>query len=231
MLVSISFLATIGVYLTAKLLYRRVPVSCFSPLITCPMILILLLLVCKISYTTYAEGNQLLSAMLQPATVALAYPVYKYLHLARKHAIEIFFSVLSGAILAIISSMTYARLFHLSPKLIGSMAPRSITTPIAVDLSRSLGGIPTMTAVFVILTGITGLIISPLILKYLPIDTKVAKGLLLGIGAHGAGTAKAYEIGSVEGSVATLAMVFTAIISIGIAPFLVPSFLHMLTGA
>ncbi|GAY75156.1 CidA-associated membrane protein CidB [Sporolactobacillus inulinus] len=116
----------------------------------------------------------------------------------------------------------FSHIVHLNDNYLLSLLPRSITTPIAMAVSVDIGGMPTMTAIFVIVTGITGLILGPAIIRSMHIQEKLAKGLLLGMGAHGAGTSKALEFGSEEGAAASLAMVLAAIITLVFAPILTP---------
>ncbi|WP_262392126.1 LrgB family protein [Sporolactobacillus inulinus] len=128
----------------------------------------------------------------------------------------------TGVFVAIISSGVFSHIVHLNDNYLLSLLPRSITTPIAMAVSVDIGGMPTMTAIFVIVTGITGLILGPAIIRSMHIQEKLAKGLLLGMGAHGAGTSKALEFGSEEGAAASLAMVLAAIITLVFAPILTP---------
>lgn len=222
-----SLLVTLGIYLLSQCLYRHCGHIWLSPLLICPVILVSLLLVFHISYTTYSEGGQFLSLMLQPATVALAVPIYKYRGLVKTYIWEIVIGITAGAAVAVITSMGFASLLGLSPQLINSLAPRSITTPIAMNISQMLGGNPAITAVFVIITGLVGVIIIPLLFRIPWIENPITKGMMLGAGAHGTGTAKAYELGSVEGAIASLAMTFMGIITTFIAPQLVALCSHM----
>ncbi len=222
MLAGISFIITILSYAGAKVLYRKKQFIFLSPLVICPVLLISLLLSFHVSLETYSLGTQWITNMLQPAIVAFAVPLYKYRLLLKKYVLELAFGVFGGSTIAIVSSVMYGKLFHLTPQLLDSLAPRSITTPIAMNISQTIGGLPAMTASFVIVTGIVGIIAGPFILKWLPIHHEVSKGMLLGMGAHGAGTAQAYEIGSIEGAIASLTMIAAGIITIMVAPILVP---------
>lgn len=222
MFAGICFIGTILFYVGAKFLYRYTSYILLSPLVICPVLLISLLLLFHISYDTYNYGTQWITDMLQPATVAFAVPLYKYHKLLKKHIMAIAISVFGGSIVAIISSIFYGKWLHIAPQMIESLAPRSVTTPIAMNVSQNIGGLPIMTAVFVILTGITGMIIGPLVLRWLPIKQKISQGMLLGMGAHGAGASKAYEIGPTEGAIASLTMIVAGLITIVLAPLLVP---------
>src|ERR1700730_4962002 len=181
----LSILVTVLVYEGCKKIYSRLHFVIFSPILICPILLILLLVVFHTSYTTYENGAKWLTFLLGPATVAFAVPMYEHIHLLKKHGIEILLSVIVGSCIAILSSLFFSLWVHLSSQVINSMIPRSITTPIAMDVSKLIGGVPTMTAVFVIITGVTGSVIGPLILRYFPIRTLLAKGMMFGMGAHG----------------------------------------------
>lgn len=218
----ISFICTIVLYVGAKYLYGQTKYILLSPLVLCPVLLITLLLSFHVSYDTYNTGTQWITDMLQPATVAFAVPLYKYHKLLKKHIMGILIGVSGGSIVAIISSIFYGKWLHVTPQMIESLAPRSVTTPIAMNVSQTIGGLPIMTAVFVILTGITGMIIGPLVLRWLPIKQKISQGMLLGMGAHGAGASKAYEIGQTEGTIASLTMIVAGLVTIVLAPLLVP---------
>lgn len=218
----VSFISTILFYIVAKYLYQQTKYIFLSPLVVCPAVLISLLLAFHVSYDTYHNGTQWITDMLQPATVAFAVPLYKYHKLLKKHMIAIIIGVSGGSMIAIISSIFFGKWLHVAPQMIESLAPRSVTTPIAMNVSQNIGGLPIMTAVFVILTGITGMIIGPLVLRWLPIKQKISQGMLLGMGAHGAGASKAYEIGPTEGAIASLTMIVAGLVTIVLAPLLVP---------
>ena len=211
-------LLTVVTYIIAKNIYRKTGNMCFSPLIICPIVIIVILAIFHIPYQSYASGGNWLSYMLQPATVALAVPMYKYRGTVKKYSVEILLSVTCGAVVAIVSSMTIAQFVGVNAEVVTSLAPRSVTTPIAMSISEGIGGNPSITAVFVICTGIIGAILTTMMLRYIPIKNPVTKGMLFGISAHGTGTSKAYESGHVEGSVASLAMIFMGIITTIIGP-------------
>ncbi|MDR7073248.1 LrgB family protein [Fictibacillus barbaricus] len=213
----LSFCLTIFIFYMCKKLYARWTFVLLSPILITPFLLVVLLLVSHTPYTAYAEGTKWLTNLLGPATVAFAVPMYKHFHLLKKHIVEIILSLLTGSSVAIVSTFLFALWLQLSPSLINSLVPRSITTPIAMDISKTIGGIPTMTAVFVIVTGLTGTVIGPLLIRILSIKKSTSKGLMLGMGAHGTGTSRAFEIGELEGTFASLAMIVAAVITIILA--------------
>lgn len=226
----ISLIGTIIIFLLSKKVYQKMNWIILSPLLICPLIVIALLLFTHTSYNDYNSGATWLSKLLGPATVAFAVPIYKNFPLLKEHAKAIGASLVTGSAVAIISSFLFAMWIGLSNDMVNSLVPRSITTPIAMDISEIIGGEPTMTAVFVIVTGLTGSIIGPLVIKYIRIRTSAAKGLLLGMGAHGCGTSKAFELGELEGTYSSLAMIIAALISIVLSDTFFPVLQHYLVG-
>lgn len=122
--------------------------------------------------------------------------------------------------------MLLAKWLHLSGELATSLVPRSVTTPIAMSISQSIGGVPSITAVFVILTGVLGTLMGPTVLRLFRIDNEIARGVSLGTAAHGTGTSKAFELSSLTGTISSISMILTALFSIGLAPALLAVFLH-----
>ena len=213
----LSFCLTIFIFYMCKKIYSHWTVVFLSPILITPFLLILLLWVSDTPYKTYAEGTKWLTDLLGPATVAFAVPMYKHFQLLKKHIVEIILSLITGSSVAIVSTFLFALWLQLSPSLINSLVPRSITTPIAMDISKTIGGIPTMTAVFVIVTGLTATVIGPVLIRILSIKKATSKGLMLGMGAHGTGTSRAFEFGELEGTFASLAMIVAAVITIILA--------------
>lgn len=225
MMLAISCLiGTIIIFYSSKKFYATYQKIWLSPLLTCPLIIIMLLYVFKIDYSQYNGGAEWLSTLLGPATVAFAVPIYKNYALLKKNAVAIFTSLLVGSIVAIVSSFLFALFAGLNKEMINSLVPKSITTPIAMDISTMIGGEPTMTAVFVIVTGLTGSVVGPLVIHYMRFKQAAAKGLLLGMGAHGAGTSKAFEFGEKEGTFSSLAMIVAALVSIILSETFFPLF-------
>lgn len=213
--------ATLAIYAVSKKIYQRYPKVYLSPLLITPVMLILILMTRGISFEDYNTGGQWLSKMLQPATIAFAIPLYKYYDVLKKHAVVILVSVLAGSITAIVSSALIAELLKLDTSMISSLIPRSVTTPIAMNISQIIGGVPNITAVFVIITGLLGTMLGPMIVKWFRIESEVARGVLLGTGAHGTGTSKAFEFSSLTGTISSISMIVSALLTLGIAPILI----------
>ncbi|GEN88437.1 hypothetical protein OSO01_31760 [Oceanobacillus sojae] len=214
MIIVVFTIVTYLIYLLSKKIYKKIIIAAFHPLLLAPILLIVLITITHVSANQYLQGSKLLSHMLAPATVAFAVPIYKNLAIIKKYIGTIAVSITVGTLVAMISTFLLSKLIHLSDDFIVSILPRSITTPIAMEVSKEIGGLPALTTVFVIITGIAGGIIGPKVLKWLSIKTPIAKGLALGMGAHGVGTSKALEYGKQESVFSSLAMIFAALITL-----------------
>ncbi|WP_242221503.1 LrgB family protein [Bacillus cereus group sp. BfR-BA-01380] len=218
----LCFSLTLFTYWISKKIYIRWKWSILSPLLICPIILIFLLHMFQAPYETYESGGQWLTKLLKPATVAFAWPIYKYFYLLKKHASAILINVIVGSFLSVITSALLANWLQINPSLEHSLAPHIVTTPIAMAISEMIGGMSQLTAVFVVLTALTGALFGPMLIKLCRIKTSIAKGIMLGTSANGTGTSKAFEIGPVEGTIASLAMLLTAGASLILVPLLLP---------
>lgn len=211
---------TIAFYMLAKRLYQRLPRTWTSPLLVTPIALIVAALSLRTGYTDYIRSTHWLMVLLGPATVAFAIPIYEQRALIRRTWPVLAFGVATGSVTAILCAYGMARLFGLTDTLRLSLLPRSISTPFAMTISGDIGGIPDLTALFVVVTGVTGAAVGDILLKFLPIRTALARGALFGMGAHGAGVARANQIGQEEGSVAGLVMVLVGLVNVLTAPLL-----------
>lgn len=205
----------IGIFIKQKL-----KLSIFNPLLIAIIILIAFLSKFHIKYSDYNNGGQVISFFLAPATIALALPFYKKFTLFKENALPILAGILSGAIAGIVCVIGLCKLFKLSDVLTKSLIPKSITTPIGMALSKQLGGLPSITVVAIIVTGIVGSIIGPFLYKLLKINDNVALGIALGSASHAIGTAKAMEIGETEGAMSSITIAISGIITVFLAPVL-----------
>lgn len=221
-LTAVAFPLTLVVYTLSKWLYKKYKTILVSPILLAPCLLIIFLLFSHGSYDQYKQGADFISYMLGPATVAFAVPMYKYFHLLKKHRVEIAVSVATGTLVAMVSSMVLAGLFHMKATLVQSIIPRSVTIPIAINVSGTLGGDPNITILFVVLSGIIGTFIAPTLIKYLALHSSLAKGLLLGVASHGTGTARAFEFGKIEGTFSSLGMIVAALLTMVFANIFLP---------
>ncbi len=156
--------------------------------------------------------------MISPATVALAIPLYRSIHLLKKHFKSILIGITIGSVFNIGLTFLFAVMFKLDKTLIASLIPESVTTAIALDISKQIGGISAITVLAVIVTGNLGPLLGPTLMKIGRIDDEVAQGLALGTTAHAIGTGKAMEMGEVQGAMSGLAIVIAGIVTVIVAP-------------
>lgn len=175
-----------------------------------------------IDYDTYMEGGSLVALLLGPATVALAWPLHLEMALVRRAVIPILASVTVGSAVAIVVAVLSTRLLGGSDELALAMAPKSTTTPVAIALAETIGGIPALTAVLTILTGITGAVIGPRVLTWMRVRDRIVRGLAVGVASHGIGTAQMIQESRTEGAFSGLAMALTALATSIWLPLLVP---------
>lgn len=212
---------TVALYVLARRLHGRVGGALLSPLVVVPVALVAVLVAFHVPYRTYMDGGGAwLGSLLSPAIVAFAIPLHRHRALLRAHAIELGAGVLTGSVVAIASSVGFARWLRLGASMEGTLAPRSITTPLAMQVAADLGGVPALTAVFVILTGVFGAMLGAVLVRRLPLRSPVARGALFGTAAHGAGTAQAMQLGAVEGAIAGLAMILAGLLVLVATPAL-----------
>jgi predicted murein hydrolase (TIGR00659 family) len=212
--------ATILLYLLAKVVYRRWPRWWTTPLAVTPPLLIGITIAFHTSYHDYISGTRWLVTLLGPATVAFAIPIYEQRALIRRHWPVLIAGALVGGSTAMVSAWVFASLLGLDGSLRLSLLPRSVSTPFAMTISGDIGGTPDLTAVFVVFTGVFGAALGEVMLNWLPLRSVLARGALFGMGAHGAGVAKAHQIGREEGSIAGLVMVLVGLINVLAAPLI-----------
>ncbi|KIU53597.1 MULTISPECIES: LrgB family protein [Pseudomonas] len=211
---------TLLAYLGSRWLYRRTGRYLLSPLILVPVVLLAVAVPLHTGYAEYARNTHWLMSVLGPVTVAFAVPIWQQRALLARHWPALSLGMLVGSAASIGSSWALAHALSLDNQVSLSLLPRSITTPFAMPLAHDLGGVPELTAVFVMFTGVLGALMGGVLLKYLPLRTPLARGALFGVGAHGAGVSRAHEVGGEEGSVAGLVMVLTGIFNLFMAPLL-----------
>lgn len=176
-------------------------------------------------YATYFEGAQFVHFMLGPATVALALPLYANLARVRRAALPMLAGLLAGSVTAVVSALAIARALGVEGSVLASLAPKSATAPVAIGISESLGGQPTLTAVLVLLTGIIGAIVATPLLNALRIRDWRARGFATGVAAHGIGTARAFQVHETAGAFAGIGMGLNAVLTALIAPAILRLFL------
>ncbi|CTQ67710.1 LrgB family protein [Roseibium alexandrii] len=210
---------TLVAYQVGFWIYRRAGFNpLLNPVLIAVVLLVSLLLVTDTQYSVYFEGAQFVHFMLGPATVALALPLYRQLERVRRSSIAILASLLAGSLTAAISAVGIAALFGASKETLVSLAPKSVTAPVAMGISEQLGGLPSLTAVLVILTGITGAALGPLLLNLMGVKDMAARGLAIGTASHGIGTARALQVSELAGAFSGLAMGLNALATATLLP-------------
>ncbi|MCJ1909724.1 LrgB family protein [Planococcus ruber] len=212
---------TIILYLVLNSLYVKYRWTVLTPVLTTTVALIAILLVFDIPYDRYMLGGQWIGSLLGPAVVALAVPLYKQRDLLLQSLLPIVIGVSGGTVVGMFSGMLLARAFHFSEEVVLTILPKSITTPVAMQLAEGFGGIPSLAAVFVMVAGFTGILAGPWLLKVLRIDSPIGRGIGLGSSAHGLGTSKAFEYGPDEASMSSVAMTLSAVIGSFLGPAIV----------
>lgn len=203
----------LGVYLFTLWLYKKTRLSLLHPVWLSIVLIISFLSIFKIDFPVFQEGSRLIDFMLGPCVVALGYQLYEQVQHIRKNWWSMFASLTIGSFIGIVSVSLIARWMGANEIIISSLEPKSVTTPIAIGISSQLGGLPSLTAVVVVAVGIFGSVVGPLVLNILGIDSKIARGLALGAASHGIGTARALEMGAIEGAISGLAIGLMGIIT------------------
>ncbi len=213
---------TLIVYQLGAVLYRRLnSVTLFNPIITSILVLVALLMITGTPYETYFEGAQFVHFLLGPATVALAVPLYRNYKKLTQMFVPVTGALLIGSLTGILSAIGVGWLFSLSSETLLSLAPKSITTPIAMGVSEQIGGLPSLTTVFVVLTGIVGALLGPKSLDLMRIRDGSVRGFALGLSAHGLGTAIAFQEGEETGAFSGLAMGLNGAVTAILVPFII----------
>ena len=215
---------TIGAYIVAVKVRNRLPWPIINTNLVGSIILILLFTCSKIPYEFYKEGGKYISFLLEMTMVALAVPIYKNLDIIKRNFPAIFLGILFGAVMGIISSYTSSLFFGAERVIAVSMAPKSVTTPIAKGICRLSGGLPAITHATAVASGIVGMSFGPAFLRAIGVTHPMAQGLALGTGSHGLGTSRAVQEGEVEGAMSGLAMAIAGIITSLATPFLLKLF-------
>ena len=185
-----------------------------NPLLIAIVLVSAVLLVCRIPYESYNQGGTIINMFLAPATACLAVSIYTQISLLKENWLPILVGCTAGSITSMGSIYIMCRLFRLDEAVSASLIPKSVTTPIAVSISQSLGGIQAITVVAVILTGILGSIFAPVLIKLFRVKDPVAAGLAIGACSHAVGTSKALELGETEGAMSGLAIGICGILTV-----------------
>ncbi len=201
-------------YFVGMELKKKLKHSLLNPLLLSIVFTIIFLLVSKVSYDTYYEGAKHISYLLTPATVCLAIPLYEQFEVLKNNWKAITIGVTAGVLTSLVTILVMAILFHFSHQEYVTFLPKSITTAIGMSLSEEQGGYVSITVAVIIVTGILGNVMGDFILKICNITEPIAKGIALGTASHAIGTAKAMELGEVEGALSSLSIVVAGILTV-----------------
>ena len=204
------------VFRLAVMLYEKVRSPLLNPLMVTVVFIIAFLCIFHIPLDAYEQSVQLIQFMLGPATVALAFSVYRQRQILKEHFIPIFCGCLVGSVVSMVSAYTLCQLLGLGDDLAVSFIPKSVTTPIAIAVSQELGGITSITVAAVIITGILGAIFAPLMSKIFHVRSKIAQGVAIGTCSHAVGTTKALEMGDLQGAMAGVSIAVSGLLTTGI---------------
>ncbi len=220
---------TLAAYIAAFALYEK---SRFNPLVN-PVALAVAAIVAILAatgtpYATYFEGAQFVHFLLGPATVALAMPLFERMRQLRRAWFALTVGLLVGVVVAMVSALAIAWLLGASGATIASLAPKSVTTPVAMGIAEKIGGIPSLTAVIVVVTGIVAAALGRFVFDALGIKSWAVRGFAIGLAGHGQGVARAFVVSEEAGAFAGLAMGLTALATALIAPWLAPWLIALL---
>lgn len=213
---------TVGAYILSLLVRKHYSSPLTTPVLLSTTIVIAILLLCGVSFEEYAPAKQTITALLGPATVALALPLYKNRQIFFRNLLPVGCGLVAGSLGTMISAGLMARIFAFTPELASSISIKSATTPIAVEIAGNIGANPTLTALFVVTTGMIGAAFGPWLMDHCLITHPAARGLAFGTISHSIGTAQAATESEFTGAVAGVAIGLGAACTAVAAPYLVP---------
>ena len=226
LMVLFTIVLTVVAYVLSRFLFVRYGNPLLNVVLLSAAFIIATLLVCDIPYEFYIPGHEIMTALLGPATVALAVPLYKNKHLLKEYSLPIIAGICVGSLVSVVSVMLIAQFGGLAREIVISIAPKSVTIPFAVEIVQIAGGDPALAAAFVVATGTFGAVLGPSLLTWFKINDSVARGLALGTVSHGQGTGMALMEGEEQGSMAGVAMALAGVFTSVIAPLLIPLLLN-----
>lgn len=209
---------TIGAYLSGVWISRKSGISLLHPFLIAIPVIVAVLKVLDIPYEFYKESNGILDFMLGPSVVALGYLLYEHRKVVMSNLAGITSAVIAGSLVGVLSVYVLCRLFRLDDLFILSLEAKSVTSPIAMDITASIGGNVSLAAVSVVLCGFLGAMMGPLCIRILKFKSPVSRGLAFGCSSHGLGTAKAIEMGAIEGAVSGLSIALMGLVTSLLVP-------------
>lgn len=213
-------LLTLGLFYTNQALYLRYRYFWLTPAITTSAILIAVVELSSTPFSQYFGDTRWLPWLLGPATIAFALPIYQYRDLVKRHWLALSLGSCAGIAASVGSTLVLDRLLGLHGSMAQSLLARSVSTPFAMEATRHLGGSAQLTGIFVIITGLFGILLGQALLGLMPLRMRIARGAPFGAAAHGFGMSTARQIGPQEGAVASLTMIFSGVLMVLLAPWL-----------
>lgn len=212
--VYIGVLISLASYALGVWLRKKTGLSFFNPLLVSIILVILFLSVSGISYSTYAASADYISFLLTPATICLAVPLYEQFKLLKKNWKAVVAGIVSGVVSSLVCIFLMALLFRFDHQTYVTFLPKSITTAIGMGVAEELGGYVSLAVVVIVITGVLGNVIADAVLKLFKIEEPIAKGIAIGSSSHAVGTAKAMEIGQIEGAMSSLSIVVCGLLTV-----------------
>ena len=212
--VYIGVLISLASYALGVWLRKKTGLSFFNPLLVSIILVILFLSVSGISYSTYAESADYISFLLTPATICLAVPLYEQFKLLKKNWKAVVAGIVSGVVSSLVCIFLMALLFRFDHQTYVTFLPKSITTAIGMGVAEEFGGYVSLAVVVIVITGVLGNVIAEAVLKLFKIEEPIAKGIAIGSSSHAVGTAKAMEIGQIEGAMSSLSIVVCGLLTV-----------------
>ncbi|RLL42730.1 LrgB family protein [Oceanobacillus piezotolerans] len=215
-----AIIGTILIYIFSIKIHKRYNYPFTLPILIATCLIILILLLTNVPYDTYMSGGNWISELLGPAVVALAYPLYKERMVLKNLLIPILSGTLVGSLFGVVTGVLLTKGFGFDAEIIYTISSKSVTTPVSMAITESLGGIVPLAAVFVMIAGISGGVLSKYVFTFIGIHHHLSKGIALGSSSHAIGTATALESSDLEGSISSIAMIISAMAVSVMTPWL-----------
>lgn len=218
MIAFMMIIGTIVLFYIMTFVYRRFTYPLLIPIFSTTVLLVIILVISKIPYDMYMSGGKWINELLGPAVVSMAYPLYMHREKIFKYKVPILLSVLSALFSGLISITILSKLLLFEEHILLSLLPKSITTPVSIPISEAIGGVPTLTAVFVIFAGLVGALFGPIIFRICRIDKTISRGISMGSASHGIGVSKLGEYGEETLTMGSVSMTLSAIFGSFVCP-------------
>ena len=213
---------TLVVFAGAVWINRKTGAAWCNPLLLSSIFIIVFLTLAQIPYANYRSSVEIIHYLLFPATVSLAIPLYEQWQLLKENALAILAGIAAGVVTSLVSILLLGFLFRLEPELIVTLLPKSVTTAIGMDVSMELGGLASLTSAVIVMTGILGNLMAQSICKIFHLTNPIARGVAIGTSSHAIGTARALQMGPVEGAMSSLSIAVAGILTALLCPLLAP---------